>query len=122
MTTISAVPGTLTNPIQTKRAVSVTTSGRGGGLNMEHYTELHHPGNDLEEWCEIRVRKDFIPKGGKPVEACRTDREAIVMGWPSENDKNHHCDTMGCGTPEPGDLPTSITQKFLLTCLRNSAY
>ena len=98
MTTISAVPGTLTNPIQTKRAVSVTTSGRGGGLNMEHYTELHHPGNDLEEWCEIRVRKDFIPKGGKPVEACLTDREAIVMGWPSENDKNHHCDTMGCGT------------------------
>ena len=63
-----------------------------------HLTELHNLGNDLEEWAEIRVRKDFIPKGAKLVEAYLTHREVIVMGWPAEDDENHNCDAMGCGT------------------------
>jgi hypothetical protein len=66
----------------------------------QHLPELHHLGNDLEEWAEIRVRKDYIPKGARLVEAYQTDREVIVMGWPSQNDddESHNCDAMGCGS------------------------
>lgn len=63
-----------------------------------HLTELHNLGNDLEEWAEVRVRKDLIPKGARLVEACLTAREVIVMGWPKEDDESHNCDVMGCGT------------------------
>lgn len=63
-----------------------------------HLAELHNLGNDLEEWVEIRVRRDFIPKGAKLVEAYLTPREVIVMGWPGEDDETHNCDAMGCGT------------------------
>ena len=44
-----------------------------------HLTELHNLGNDLEEWCEVRVRKDCIPKGARLVEAYMTEREVIVI-------------------------------------------
>lgn len=64
----------------------------------EHLTELHHLGNDIEEWCEVRVRKDLLPKGATLVEAYLTEREIIVMGRPKEDDENHNCDAMGCGT------------------------
>lgn len=63
-----------------------------------HLTELHNLGNDLEEWCEIRVRKDMIPKGATLVEAYLTERELVVIGQPKEDDDNHNCDAMGCGT------------------------
>jgi len=64
----------------------------------EHLPELHNLGNDLEEWCEVRVRKDLIPKGANLVEAYLTEREIVVMGQPKEDDENHNCDAMGCGT------------------------
>jgi hypothetical protein len=66
----------------------------------KHLTELHNLGNDLEEWCEVRVRKDCVPKGARLVEAYVTAREIIVMGWPSQNDddESHNCDAMGCGS------------------------
>ena len=65
-----------------------------------HVPELHNLGNDLEEWCEVRVRKDCIPKGARLVEAYITARQLIVMGWPSQNDddESHNCDAMGCGS------------------------
>lgn len=66
-----------------------------------HLYELHHLGNDLEEWAEIKVSKDLIPKGATLVEAYRTEREIIVMGWPPESDDEetgHNCDAMGCGS------------------------
>lgn len=63
-----------------------------------HIPEFHNLGNDLEEWAEIRVRKDFIPKGATLVEAYLTDRELIVCGMPKENDESHNCDAMGCTT------------------------
>ena len=65
-----------------------------------HVTELHNLGNDLEEWCEVRVRKDCVPKGARLVEAYVTAREIIVMGWPDFDDPNedHNCDAMGCGS------------------------
>ena len=64
----------------------------------DHIPELHDLGNDLEEWCEIRVRNDMIPKGAKLVEAYVTEHEVIVMGFPKEDDENHNCDAMGCST------------------------
>jgi hypothetical protein len=60
--------------------------------------EFHALGNDLEEWCEIRVRKDQIPKGAKLVEAYLTDREIVVVGEIAEGDESHNCDAMGCAT------------------------
>jgi hypothetical protein len=63
-----------------------------------HVTELHNLGNDPEEWAEIRVRKDLIPKGATLVESYLTEREVIVMGCPAEDDEGHNCDAMGCGT------------------------
>lgn len=65
---------------------------------FEHLLELHTQGNDLEEWAEVRVRKDLIPKGAKLVEAYLTEREVIVMGCPEEDDESHNCDAMGCGS------------------------
>jgi hypothetical protein len=62
----------------------------------KYIPELHNLGNDLEEWCEVRVRKDLIPKGSVLVEAYLTEREIIVMGQPKDDD--HNCDAMGCGT------------------------
>lgn len=64
---------------------------------LEHLEELHHLGNDLDEWAEIRVNKTCIPKGAKLVEAYLTEREVIVMGQPREDDHEHNCDAMGCG-------------------------
>lgn len=62
-----------------------------------HLHELHHLGNDLEEWCEIRVRKDLIPQSSILVEAYLTKNEIVVIGEPKEDD-DHNCDVMGCGT------------------------
>jgi hypothetical protein len=72
----------------------------GSARQDKHVQELHNLGNDLEEWCEIRVRKDSIPRGARLVEAYATAREIIVMGWPSQNDddESHNCDAMGCGS------------------------
>jgi hypothetical protein len=64
----------------------------------KHVPELHNRGNDLEEWCEIRVRKDWIPKGAVLVEAYLTEREIVICGSPKEDDENHNCDAMGCTT------------------------
>ena len=73
---------------------------RSGSAPDGHLTELHNLGNDLEEWCEICVRKDHVPNGARLVEAYVTTREIIVMGWPSQNDddESHNCDAMGCGS------------------------
>ena len=64
----------------------------------KHLPELHNLGNDFDEWCEIRVRKDLIPKGSVLVEAYLTEHEIIVMGSPEEDDEDHNCDALGCGT------------------------
>ncbi len=63
-----------------------------------HITAFHNRGNDLEEWSEIRVRKDFIPKGAELVEAYLTDQELIVCGHVGEDDETHNCDAMCCTT------------------------
>ena len=63
-----------------------------------HLLELHHLGNDLEEWCEVRVRKDCVPKGARLVEAYVSAGEIIVMGQPAKEDEPHNCDALGCGT------------------------
>lgn len=47
--------------------------------------------------CVI-VEKRLIPKEGELVEAYLTERECIVVGFPDENDEEHNCDEMGCGT------------------------
>lgn len=73
-------------------------TGKGVGLD-KHVTEFHNLGNDLEEWCEIRVRKDLIPKGATLIEAYITSsNEIVVMGQPKKDDENHNCDAMGCGS------------------------
>jgi hypothetical protein len=83
----------------TKNAKNTERPGRPPSLSLDtHLPELHNLGNDLEEWSEVRVRKDLIPKGAKLVEAYLTEREVIVMGWPKEDDETHNCDVMGCGT------------------------
>lgn len=54
-----------------------------------------------EEFFEIRVRKDLVPKGARLVEAYLTEREVIIMGCPPENEDEetgHNCDAMGCGS------------------------
>lgn len=70
---------------------------KSAGLD-KHVPELHALGNDLEEWCEIRVRKDVVPKGAKLVEAYLTNSELVVMGQPKEDDETHNCDAQGCGS------------------------
>lgn len=63
------------------------------------------------EYEMIRVRKDFIPAGGKLVEAYETGGEIIVCGDPEPEPEGltaeqydawcetaHNCDAMGCGT------------------------
>lgn len=82
--------------IRNRRGLQTSTSTM-SELN-QHLPELHNLGNDLEEWAEIRVRKDFIPKGARLVEAYQTEREVIVMGHPAEGDESHNCDAMGCGS------------------------
>jgi hypothetical protein len=66
--------------------------------SLDSYVPELHNVRDAVEWCEIRVRKDFVPKGARLIEAYVTDREIIVMGQPKEDDENHNCDAMGCGT------------------------
>ena len=64
----------------------------------KHLTELNDLGNDLEEWRDIRVRKDTIPKGATLTEAYLTETGIVVLGQPREGDENHNCDASGCGT------------------------
>jgi hypothetical protein len=89
-----------TQPENTAERSGCSTAPLGSARLDGHLTELHNLGNDLEEWCEIRVRKDMIPKGAELVEAYMTAREIIVMGQPPEDDDEetgHNCDAMGCG-------------------------
>ena len=90
--------GRLVRELQSEIPLAQAT---GSALLDRHVSELHHLGNDLEEWCEVRVRKDFVPKGAMLVEAYLTEREVIVMGFPPESDDEetgHNCDAMGCGS------------------------
>lgn len=79
-------------------APATSPASAGSARLNGHLYEIHHLGNDLEEWCEVRVRKDLIPKGATLVEAYLTEKEIVVMGQPKEDDENHNCDAMGCGT------------------------
>ncbi len=69
-----------------------------GSASLDRYVPELHNVRDAEEWCEIRVRKDWIPKGARLVEAYLTEREVIICGSPKEDDESHNCDAMGCTT------------------------
>jgi hypothetical protein len=56
------------------------------------------PREKSSDYETISIRKDFIPKNGKLVEAYETENEIIVIGEPKENDESHNCDWMGCST------------------------
>ena len=122
-----AVDVPVADEVSTKVKAYITELERSASIRPNthldtHVNELHNLGNDLEEWCEVRVRKDLIPKSAILVEAYLTDREVIVMGRPPESDDEetgHNCDAMGCGTLSHViyriPLPVSLTP-LLCSC------
>lgn len=98
-TTTTAQPHQAEQPyaMATRDGYQVPLIGIPASAGIEHLPELHNLGNDLEEWMEIRVRKDLVPAGATLVEAYLSDGEIVVMGQPKTDD-DHNCDAMGCGT------------------------
>lgn len=47
---------------------------------------------------KIEVPKMTIPKGAKLVECYETANEYVICGEVDDNDEDHNCDEMGCGT------------------------
>lgn len=47
---------------------------------------------------KIEVPKHTIPKGAKLVECYETATEYIICDEVNDNDEEHNCDEMGCGT------------------------